>query len=78
MKLCDYKHVFGVPGEGVHRMRFGDAAATDYFMTIVGAWILSRWSGVPIVLTTIFLFAVGIILHWIFCVPTAAVKFLTK
>ena len=78
MKLCQFSDVFGVPGVGVHRVRFGDAAATDYFMTIVGAWILSRWSGVPIVLATIGLFVVGVILHWIFCVPTSAVKYLSR
>ena len=78
MKLCPFQHALGVPGEGVHRARFGDAAAADYFMTIVGAWAISRWTGIPIVLTTIGLFVVGILLHWVFCVPTGAVKFLSR
>lgn len=76
MKLCQFQHIFGIPGQGVHRARFGDAAATDYLLTIVGAWLLNRWTGVPIVLTTIALFVTGILLHWIFCVPTGAVKYL--
>jgi hypothetical protein len=78
MKLCQFKHIFGVPGQGVHRVRFGDAAATDYFLTIVGAWLLNRWTGVPIVLGTIGLFVLGILLHWVFCVPTGAVKYLSR
>jgi hypothetical protein len=78
MKLCQFKHIFGVPGQGVHRVRLGDAAATDYILTILGAWLLNRWTGVPIVLTTIFLFVLGILLHWVFCVPTGAVKYLSR
>lgn len=75
MKLCKYKNILGIPGEGVHRVRFGDAAAADYFMTIAGAYLLHRWTGAPIVLTTVGLFVLGILLHWVFCVPTGAVKF---
>ena len=78
MKLCQFKDIFGVPGQGVHRWRFGDAAATDYFLTILGAWLLNRWTGVPVVLTTILLFVAGILLHWLFCVPTGAVRFLSQ
>jgi hypothetical protein len=76
MAFCQYKHIFGVPGEGVHSMRFMDVALFDYIGTILLA-VLTTWATkVPLVITTIFWFVLGIVLHALFCVPTQATIFL--
>lgn len=67
---CKYKYALGVPGQGVHSYRFLGSALFDYVATIVGAVILSKVTGIPIVLTTILLFVLGIILHMAFCLRT--------
>ena len=45
-------------------------ALFDYVATIIGAIILSKVTGIPLVLTTIGLFVLGIILHMAFCLRT--------
>jgi hypothetical protein len=76
MSLCKYKHIFGVPGEGVHKTRFMGVALFDYIGTILIAILTTKITKVPLVLTTIFWFALGVILHALFCVPTQATIFL--
>lgn len=76
MKFCDYKNIFGVPGTGVHKWRFMDVALFDYVGTIVLAIIFSKLTKLPLVLSTILMFVLGIALHAIFCVPTSTVKYL--
>ncbi len=74
--LCEYKNIFGVPGKGFHSTRLLDVALFDYIGTIVLAIIVSKFTKLPLVLSTILMFVLGLILHWIFCVPTSALKFL--
>ena len=76
MAFCEYKHIFGIPGEGVHSTRFMGVALFDYIGTILLA-VLTTWATkVPLVITTIFWFVLGIVLHALFCVPTQATIFL--
>ena len=74
--LCQYKNIFGSPGKGVHAWRFMDTAVFDYVGTLLLAALFARLTGLPLVLSTILMFAVGVVLHVVFCVPTAAVKYL--
>ena len=67
---CPYKYALGVPGQGVHSYRFLGGALFDYVATIIGAMVLSKVTGIPLVLTTIGLFVLGIILHMAFCLRT--------
>ena len=67
---CAYKYALGVPGEGVHSTRFLGTALFDYIGTILGAMLLSKVTGIPLVLTTIGLLVLGIILHMVFCLRT--------
>lgn len=60
--FCKYRDIFGKAG--------------DYFGTILLAIIFSYFTKVPLVLATILMFVLGVILHWMFCVPTGAVKWL--
>ena len=68
--------VYRIPGKGFHSIRLMDVALGDYIGTILMAILLSHVTKYPLVLTTIFMFILGLILHILFCVPTSASKFL--
>ena len=73
--LCKYRNALGVPGKGVHSVRFGGVAGggvavVDVLLTIVGAYIIARWARVSFAWTAAGLFLLGIILHRLFCVRT--------
>lgn len=74
--LCAYKNALGVAGKGFHSVRFMDVALGDYIGTILLAVLMSHVTKYPLVLTTIFMFVLGLILHILFCVPTSAAGFL--
>lgn len=74
--LKDYRDILGKPKQGVHSYRILDVPLTDYLMTIVGAFIISYYTDIPVVLTTIGLFFIGILLHIIFGVPTNTTRWL--
>ena len=79
MSLCPlskFNKIFGIPGKGVHHFRILDVAAIDYFLTLIGAILLSYLTRVPLVLSTIGLLILGVILHAAFGIPTNAVKYL--
>ena len=79
MSLCPFSkfsQILGIPGKGIHKYRILDVAAIDYLSTIIGAMIISYLIHVPLVLSTIGLFIVGLILHVLFGVPTSTVKYL--
>jgi hypothetical protein len=67
---CKYKYALGIPEEGVHSTRFLGTALFDYVATILGAILLSKVTGIPLVLTTIGLLVLGIVLHMAFCLRT--------
>jgi len=71
-----YKHILGVPKKGAHSYRFLNTAVVDYLLTILGAILTTYWFQIPLVLTTIFWFIAGIILHILFGVPTNTTKYL--
>ena len=71
-----YGEIFGKQNEGVHSLRFLDVAAIDYFLSILGAIVISFFTKIPLVLTTIIVLVLGILLHMLFGVNTSAVKFL--
>ena len=76
MLFCNYKNIFGEAGKGVHRFRLLDVALVDYVLTILGSILISYLTGYPLVITTIVLFCLGILFHWLFCVDTSAITFL--
>jgi len=71
-----YKDSLGKPGEGIHKYRFLNTAIMDYVMSIIMAIILAYLTKVPLVLTTIGVFAAGLLSHVLFCVNTNTVRFL--
>ncbi len=79
MTLCPlvkFNKIFGSPGKGVHSFQIMNTAMVDYILTILGAFLMTYLTNIPLVLTTIGLFILGIIMHILFGIPTDAVKYL--
>jgi hypothetical protein len=74
--LCKYKHIFGIPGKGLHKYRIFNIAIIDVLLTIILAIIISYLLKINFIITLIILFLVGIIMHRIFCVRTTMDKLL--
>jgi hypothetical protein len=68
--LCQYKDILGKPNQGIHRHRMFGIAIVDVILTILGARVLSKIFNVKFIHVLIFLFLLGILLHWLFCVDT--------
>ena len=66
--------IFGKVGEGVHSYRFMDFAIVDILGTIVGAYLISKFTDYSFVTVLIVLFITGIILHRLFNVRTTVDK----
>jgi hypothetical protein len=72
--LCKYKNALGEPKKGVHSYRFFGVALADVVMTLIGAAIISYFSGYSFFYVSAFLFVLGIALHRLFCVRTTIDK----
>lgn len=85
MSLCKYKNIFGKPNTGIHSIRIFNIAIFDVLSTIlVGVlfhqFIIVQWlqmsSSIKLWMVLVFLFALGILLHKLFCVRTTVDKML--
>jgi len=76
--LSKYKNIFGYPGKGVHQYKFKGTAIVDYVLTIAGAFIITYYTDIPLVITTIGLLLLGIILHYLFGIRSQAIQYLSK
>jgi hypothetical protein len=85
MSLCKYKNVLGEPNTGIHSVRVFNIAIFDVLATIlVGVllhqYIIVEWlemsSSIKLWMVLVFLFALGIFLHRLFCVRTTVDKIL--
>ena len=77
MSICifsKYRNFFGAPKEGVHRWRFMGTAVVDYLLTLAAAVLTTYISHIPLVLSTISWFLLGIFFHIIFGVQTNVIK----
>jgi hypothetical protein len=74
VNLCKYKNALGVPGKGIHSYRLFGVAVADVIMTLIGALIISYFSGYKFLYVSLFLFTLGVILHRLFCVRTTVDK----
>lgn len=74
MATCPFKDVLGVPGEGVHALRFAGFSVNDILLTIIGA-VLTKYLFHIDFWTGLFLwFVLGELLHYGFGVNTAFLK----
>ena len=76
INFCQYKHIFGDPGEGVHRFRVLNIAVVDFILTVFLAYAISYYSGFSLYYVVPMTFLLGIILHRMFCVRTTVDKIL--
>ncbi len=74
MSLCQYKDIFGKPGEGVHSYRIANVAVVDVLFTVIGAYLIAKLFKLKFLKTLIVLFILGIIAHKVFCVKTTVDK----
>lgn len=73
--FCEYKDIFGKPGEGVHKYRIFGLAAVDLILTIFAAVFLAKQTGKNFFLIFGVLMFLSVIFHSLFCVDTALMKF---
>ena len=61
----------------MHRRRmFNDTAIMDYIFSIIGALVISHFTKIPLVLTTIVILLLGILIHLLFGVQTNTLTYL--
>lgn len=73
--LCKYKNILGKPGEGVHSYRIFNIAIVDTLLTVLLGFIIHFFfPKISLIYTFIFVFALGIVAHHIFCVRTTVDK----
>lgn len=70
---CPFKNIFGKPGTGVHSLRIADIAVVDTTLTIIGAFLISKYFRTPFLNTLFFFFLLGEFLHWVFCVDSTVI-----
>jgi hypothetical protein len=78
IKLCNYSHIFGTIGEGIHSYRLFNIAIVDVLLTIIVAYYLHKYIFInqSFLCMTTLLFILGILLHRLFCVRTTIDKIL--
>ena len=74
--LSQYKNIFGEPGKGLHQYKFKGTAVIDYLLTILGAFIVTYFTDIPLVITTIGLLILGILFHSLFGIRSQALQYL--
>jgi len=75
-RLCQYRDIFGKPGQGLHAYRIFNIAIVDLLLTVIMAFVLSMfWFSFTIWL--LILVIVSIPIHYLFCVNTTLVRLVT-
>ena len=74
--LCQYKELFGKPGEGIHKYRIFDIAIVDTVIVVICALFVAWILKTPFLYTLVCIFILGIIVHRAFCVRTGLDKML--
>ena len=76
LDLCQYKNLFGPPGQGIHAFKIYGISIWDTLITLICAifiaWV-AKWS---YVYTIIGVFISGVVIHRLFCVRTGVDKIL--
>jgi len=73
-----FKDILGKPGQGLHSYRIFNIAIVDVLLTILLAFLISKYFVISIYKTVVVLFLIGIISHRLFCVRTTIDKLLFK
>ena len=75
--LSKYKNIFGKPGTGFHQYTFKGTAIIDYLATIMIAFIITYFTDIPLVITTIGILLLGILFHYLFGIKSHAIRYLS-
>lgn len=78
---CQYKDIFGKPGQGVHSIRIFNIAVVDMLLTIVAAVLIGKYFKLDakgIVWIFIVLLLTSLVVHEALCVETTLTKMLCK
>lgn len=74
--FAKYSDFFGAAGTGVHSIRFLNTAIVDYILSLLLSVVITFFSEIPLVLTTISVLLLGILGHFLFGVTTNTLKYL--
>lgn len=76
--FCQYKNLFGPPGEGIrkHRIPIINLAWFDVSVVAFVGYLISKYLNYSAISVFIFLFIMTVVTHRVFCVETALDKFL--
>ena len=69
--FCSYKNIFGEPKKGIHKHRIFGMAFFDILGLLILTLIISRQFGFDFTHLLICLILITILIHYLFCVPTA-------
>ena len=69
--FCAYKNIFGEPKKGIHQYRLFGLAIFDVLGLIGINYIISSTYNIDFFQLLIVLILLTILIHYIFCVPTA-------
>lgn len=72
--FCKYKYLFGIPNQGIHQHRIFGLATMDIVQTIIGAFLISWIFKIRFWVCLLSLLVIGEILHILFCVDTAFLR----
>lgn len=72
--MCQYRHIFGKEGEGVHSYRILNIAIVDLGLTIIVSGIISDYFKYSFIKTFLILLVSSIFIHKLFCVETTLSK----
>jgi len=76
--LCAYKDLLGKPKEGVHSYRIFNIAIVDLLLTVIAAYLISKYFSLNFFSILVVLLLLGALLHCLFCVKTTTNIFLQK
>ena len=69
--FCAYKDIFGEPNKGAHSYRVGGLAIVDVIGMLLLNWAIAYKYDLDFFTTLFWMIVATIIIHYLFCVPTA-------
>lgn len=77
MYFCKYRDIFGKPNSGVHSIRLFNIAVVDLILTLLFAYVISKYTNISFISISVVLLIVSVYTHKLFCVDTTLTKFFT-
>lgn len=74
--LCQYKNLLGEPNTKLRKFRIFDISVIDVLVVLVVCYFISFYTKIPLWITLVVVFILGIIIHRAFCVRTRVDRWL--